>query len=398
MKVLRVIARLNTGGPARHVVILNRGLRDRGYETLLVHGQVGVGEASLEHLADEAALRTVRLAGLSSRVHVFDDCRALTKLVRIVFAESPDVIHTHTAKAGALGRLAGLAFNVTRRRSRRVLVVHTFHGHVFTGYFGRAASLLVRIAERSLARVTDRVVTLSPAQRQDIVGRFRIAPANRTVVIPLGLELEPLLAQSMGHATLRAQLGLGSGDLVIGFVGRFVPIKDLPTLIKAFAILLNAVPDATLVLAGDGPVRPALEALVRRLNLSNKVRFLGWSTDLGRLYATFDICALSSLNEGTPVALIEAMASGKAVVATNVGGVADVVADRVTGLLVPASNPEALADAFRLLAADPTMRKRIALAGKASVATRFTCGRLVADVDRLYSTALAQKRGVAPIR
>jgi glycosyltransferase involved in cell wall biosynthesis len=394
MKVLRIIARLNTGGPARHVVLLNKGLRARGYQTLLVHGRIDPGEGSLEYLADEAELRTIRIPDLGRRLSPLGDLRALAQLVRIIFHEAPDVIHTHTAKAGTLGRLAAFTFNSTRTRRRRSLVVHTFHGHVLAGYFRPTTNLLVRLAERSLAKITDRIVTISSAQRRDIVNRFRIAPERRTVTIPLGLDLEPLLSQPQSQPTLRGQLGLGMDDPVIGYVGRFVPIKDLPTLIRAFAIVVRHVPDAWLVLVGDGPIRPELESLVQRMNLGGRVRFLGWSNDLLLIYATIDICALSSLNEGTPVAIIEAMAAGKAVVATNVGGVADVIEDGSTGVLVPPGNAEAMADAFVMLAKDRTTRHRLGRAARGSVAARFAHERLVDDVDRLYAGALAEKRGL----
>ena len=394
MKVLRIIARLNTGGPARHVVLLDRGLRARGYETLLIHGRIDAGEGSLEYLADEARLRTLQISDLGRRLSPVGDLRAFAQLVRVIFKEAPDVVHTHTAKAGALGRLAAFTFNLTRARSRRSLVVHTFHGHVLAGYFRPTTNVLVRLAERSLAKITDRIVTISVAQRRDIVSRFRIAPEGRTVTIPLGLDLQPLLSQPQSQPTLRDQLGLGIDEPVIGYVGRFVPIKDLPTLIEAFAIVLKHVPDAALILAGDGPIRPELESLVQRMNLGGRVRFLGWSNDLGSIYATIDICALSSLNEGTPVAIIEAMAAGKAVVATDVGGVADVIEDGRTGILVPPGDAEAMANAVVMLAKDRTTRHRLGRAARESVAARFAHERLVDDVDRLYASALAEKRGL----
>jgi len=394
MKVLRIIARLNTGGPARHVVLLDRGLRARGYQTLLVHGRIDAGEGSLEHLADEARIPTLRIPNLGRRLSPLGDLRALAELVRVIFHEAPDVIHTHTAKAGALGRLAAFTFNVTRGRGRRSLVVHTFHGHVLAGYFRPAMNLLVRLAERSLAKITDRIVTISPAQRRDIVTRFRIAPERRTVIIPLGLELQPLLSQLQSQPTLRGELGLGIDDPVIGYVGRFAPIKDLPTLIEAFAIAVKDIPDAWLVMVGDGALRPELESLVQRTKLSGRVRFLGWSNDLASICATIDICALSSLNEGTPVAMIEAMAAGKAVVATNVGGVADVIEDGRTGVLVPPGDAQRLADAFVRLAKDRVARHRLGRAARDSVAARFAHERLVDDMDRLYASALAEKRGL----
>jgi glycosyltransferase involved in cell wall biosynthesis len=392
VKILRVIARLNVGGPARHVVLLDRGLRRRGHDTRLVHGSLAPLEASLEHLAVAAGLPTTYIRELGRRISPVDDLRAFARLLRLVFREAPDVIHTHTAKAGALGRLTAGLFNITRPRRRRCLVVHTFHGHVLTGYFRPATNVAIRLAERALATITDRVVTLSPAQRDDIVTRFGIAAASRTTVVPLGLDLEHLARLDPPAPHLRRRFGIPDGSLVVGYVGRLVAIKDLDTLIRAFARVAAKRPDAVLLLAGDGPLRPDIDAQVAALGLHQQVHLAGWIEDLAPLYATIDICALSSLNEGTPVALIEAMAAAKPVVATRVGGVADVVEHERTGLLVPPKQPDALADAILRLAADPAERSRMGAAGRQAVVGRFSAERLVDDIDKLYTEALVRKR------
>ena len=392
MKIIRVIARLNVGGPARHVVLLDQGLRARGYDTRLVHGSLAPFEASLERLATESGVPTTYIRDLGRRISPIGDLRAFVQLVRLVFRETPDVIHTHTAKAGTLGRLAACLFNITRSRRRRCVVVHTFHGHVLTGYFGPAGNAAVRLAERTLARITDRIVTISPSQRNDIVIRFGIAPAERTSVVPLGLDLRRLTCLDERAPSLRGRLGIPEGALVVGYVGRFVAIKDLPTLVRAFARVAAARPEAVLLLVGDGSLRPEIESLIASLGLQQRVCLAGWIEDVVPLYATIDICALSSLNEGTPVALIEAMAAGKAVVATGVGGVADVVDHERTGLLVRPRNPEALADAILRLAGDAAERSRMGTAGRATVVGRFSAERLVDDIDQLYKAALDRKR------
>ena len=278
MKVLRIIARLNVGGPARHVTLVNAGLDARRHDTLLVFGTLDAGEASLESAAQEAGLRTIKLQSLGRRVSPFADLQALTEVTRLVFSEAPDVIHTHTAKAGTVGRLAACLFNITRRRSRRCLVVHTYHGHVFEGYFGTATSRAIRTVERCLALITHRIVTISPAQRHDIVERFRVAPVGRTTMIPLGLALEPLLALQPGAPDLRERLGLGTGEVVVGFLGRMVPIKDLPTLIHAFAMALERMPNMRLLLAGDGPERPRLSSSSSAWELTEEWCFSDGST------------------------------------------------------------------------------------------------------------------------
>jgi glycosyltransferase involved in cell wall biosynthesis len=392
VKTLRIIARLNIGGPARHAVILDEGLRCRGTDTLLVYGQLEPGESGLDDEAAVRRLRAIRLPDLGRRIRPWSDLRALGRLLRIVFAERPDVVHTHTAKAGTLGRLAAFAFNATRRRGRRCLVVHTVHGNVLSGYFGPAGSLAVRLAERLLARVTDCIITLSPRQREEIVTRFRVAPASRVRVVPLGLELDGLLAlPPCGGGGLRAALGLAPDDIVFGYIGRFVPIKNLPALLEALAIALARAPSIRLVLVGDGPLRSELHQRVATLGVEHAVRFVGWQRDLPAVYATVDAVVLSSSNEGTPLALIEAMAAGRPVIATEVGGVADVVADAETGLLVPPGDSRRLADALVLLAGDAATRQRLASAGR-QAADRYRSERLVDDIMAIYDSGLATKR------
>ena len=391
VKILRVITRLNVGGPARHVVLLDRGLRGRGHETRLVYGSLAPGDGSLEHLAAAAGLPATPIRALGRRINPIGDLRAFARLLRLMFREAPDVVHTHTAKAGTLGRVAACLFNMTRPRRRRCVVVHTFHGHVLTGYFGPTMNMAVRLTERTLARITDRVVTISPAQRHDIVTRFSIAAAARTKVVPLGLDLERLAHLDSSVAHLRCKLGIPEQAVVVGFVGRFVAIKDLPTLIHAFALVAAKRPDAVLLLVGDGPLRAEIDALVAALALRN-VHMVGWVDDLAPVYAAVDIFALSSLNEGTPVAVIEAMAAAKAVVATRVGGVEDIVDHGHTGPLVPPQMPEALAEAIVRLAVAPDERLRMGAAGRQAVTSRFSPERLVDDIDTLYRDALAQKR------
>lgn len=386
-----MIARLNVGGPARHVVLLDRGLHARGYDTLLVHGSIDAGEASLEHLAQAGGLRTLKIPELGRSISPLSDVRAFLQLIRTIFREAPDVVHTHTAKAGTLGRLAALAYNATRSRRRRCVVVHTFHGHVLSGYFGRTGNVLVRLAERTLAAGTDRIVAISPRQRRELVSRFRVAPDARTTIVALGLDLRPLLEQTADAPNLRRELQIGDEDIVVGYVGRFVPIKNIALLVRAFAAASQGQENRWLLLAGDGPLRAELESLAVECGVQHRVRFLGWTENLAALYATIDICALSSLNEGTPVAIIEAMAAAKPVVATAVGGVADVVDDGRTGILVESGDSDALAAALRHLAENPAERRALGEAARLEV-SRFSSERLVDDIDRLYSEALAEKR------
>ncbi|MGE3956607.1 MAG: glycosyltransferase family 4 protein [Vicinamibacterales bacterium] len=393
MKVLRVIARLNVGGPARHVALLNAGLQARGHQTLLVYGALDTGEASLESMAVESGIPLRREEHLGRAIDATSDVRAFLAILGTIFREQPDVIHTHTAKAGALGRAAALVYNATRRRRQRALVVHTFHGHVFEGYFSPAMNRLVRLGERWLARAADTIVTISPRQRDDIVHRFGVAADDRTVVVPLGLDLDSLLGLPEGADAGRAAFGFASDDIVVGFSGRMVPVKDLGTAMAAFGAAVTRQPRLRLLLAGDGPGRAMLEKQAATLGVADRVRFLGWVSDLPAFYRMLDVFLLSSLNEGTPVSAIEAMAAARPVVATAVGGVPDVVEHGRTGILVPAQDTGAMAGALVELAAAGDRRLALGREGRRRARERYSHLRLVDDVERLYRDGLASKRG-----
>ena len=389
LRVLRVIARLNVGGPARHVTLLDAGLRARGFDTLLAFGAIGPGEASLESLIEDTGIPAVRIRDLGRRVSPLSDIRALASLVRLIFRFRPDVVHTHTAKAGTLGRLAAALYNATRPRAQRCLVVHTFHGHVLHGYFSHWTSVAVRAVERALARLTDGVLVLSPRQQHDIVDRFRVAPRKRVQVVPLGLDLATLLALPHASAGDRA-------PVVFGYVGRFVPIKNLPLLLESFAAAHAEAPGTRLLLAGDGESRRDAEGWVASRGLQDAVQFVGWQHDLAALYRSIDVLVLTSLNEGTPVAAIEAMAAAVPVISTDVGGVGDVVLDERTGLLAPSGAADQLSRAMLRLARSAEERSRLGLAGRQMVAARFTAERLVSDMSDIYRRELARKRRTPP--
>jgi glycosyltransferase involved in cell wall biosynthesis len=390
-RVLRVIARLNVGGPARHAVILDAGLRHRNFETLLLHGTVREGEASFDHLAEQRGLRTVRLSSLGRRIRVLDDVRAFAGIWRTLREFQPDIVHTHTAKAGALGRFAAALHNVFIPRERKAVVVHTFHGHVLQGYFGPIGTRFVRVAERFLAAMTDCTIAISELQRRDLVDTFGVAQPARTVVVSLGLELEPLLTiTSEDRARVRAAAGYDK-EFVVGFVGRLVPIKHTTMLIDAVKIVRHELPQIRLVITGDGPERHRLEARARDSGVADITAFNGWQEDLGAVYAPLDLLVLTSRNEGTPVALIEAMAAGVPVAATAVGGVPDVIQDRVTGLLTDES-PRSVADSILETARAPQAAADRAVRAREFARANFSESSLLDRMSDLYERLLRQKR------
>jgi glycosyltransferase involved in cell wall biosynthesis len=390
-RILRVIARLNVGGPARQVMVLDDRLRSRGWDTIVAHGRTAPDEASFEEAARAAGVHLHPITELGRSVRVWSDLIALIRLLGLLWRVEPDVVHTHTAKAGALGRLAASVYNVSRPPSHRCLIVHTFHGHVMDGYFGPITNRLVRLAERALGRLADRIVTISDRQWQDIVVRYRIAAPGKVSMVPLGFELESF--DDLPSVTrAREALGLPSEGLAVGFIGRLVSIKQPLDLVDAFARLSAAEDAAVLLIVGDGELKSRVEQEVRSRGLTDRVVFAGWRSDLANVYAAIDIVALTSRNEGTPVTLIEAMAAGCPVVATDVGGVADLVEDGMNGLLVAAGDTRAFGEALVRLARDPVERERLGRNGRARVLARYQADRLADELDRLYRVALQEKR------
>jgi glycosyltransferase involved in cell wall biosynthesis len=385
IRVLRVIARLNVGGPAMQAALLTERLDPARYDSLLVTGREDAAEGNFLRLHGRSLAALEVIPELGRELRLRNDGVALARLVKLMRERRPDIVHTHTAKAGTLGRVAARLARVPR-------VVHTYHGHVFDGYFSPARTRTFVAIERWLGRFTDRLVAVSEAVARDL-GRLRIGTPARTVVLPLGLDLEPFLRAEALRGEFRAELGIGRDVPLVGIVARLVPIKRHEDVLHAVALLVTAMPACRVVVVGDGERRQPLEALARRLGLDGVVTFLGWRRDLDRIYADLDVAVLGSLNEGSPVSLIEAMAAARPVVATAVGGVPDLVDDEISGRLVRPGDPRALADAMRGVLVDRDLGRRMGLAGRKQVHPAFASARLLDDVNRLYGELLAAGAG-----
>jgi glycosyltransferase involved in cell wall biosynthesis len=385
IKILRVIARLNMGGPALHVSYLTAGLRERGYDTTLVAGTLARGEDSMSFVADARDVDVVRIDELGREISPLRDLVATLRLARLIRRERPDILHTHTAKAGTVGRVAAL---LAGRRAPPI-VVHTFHGHVLRGYFGPLRSGLFRLLERWLAARTTALIAVSPQVRDDLVA-LGVAPPERFVVIRLGIELdERVAAEQNGRAESRRYLGIASDRFAVGWIGRMTAVKRTDDVLVAFRRLRDDGVDAVLCMVGDGPDRPELERRAHELGVIRDTLFLGYQEDVAPFYAAFDALVLPSSNEGTPVSAIEALAAGRPVVATRVGGVPDVVQEGQDGFLVDPGATDDLADRLARLARDPALRERMGGAGRERVLPRYAVARLIDDVDRLYRSLLA---------
>jgi glycosyltransferase involved in cell wall biosynthesis len=382
IRVLRVIARLNIGGPAIQAISLTALMQKHGYATRLVRGSESADEGTMDDLAQRMGVEPTLVASMR-RDPGPGDLRALAELVRIARRDRPALVHTHAAKGGTLGRVAVmLAFP-----GRRPAVVHTFHGHSLTGYFSsRTARLYTRI-ERFLAKRTDVLVAVSEEVRDDLVG-LGVAPLEQFEIVRLGLDLSAFADdgdRAARRGLVRAQWGVGDDEEVVTLVARLVPIKRVDRFHETAALLRDR-PRTRFVVVGDGELRDELQASEPARALGDRLVWAGFRRDMPDVCFASDVVALTSDNEGTPVSLIEAQAAATPVVSTSVGGVRSVVLDGETGLL--ADDPEALAGAIRTLLDDPARRAAMASRGREHVLGTFGVERLVDDLDRLYRRLL----------
>jgi glycosyltransferase involved in cell wall biosynthesis len=384
IRVLRVIARLNMGGPTLHVAYLTKGLEERGYETTLVAGSLARGEDSMAFEAEKLGIDAVQIPQLHRDLSPLYDPMSVRRLVEVIRDVRPHIVHTHTAKAGAVGRMAALLAG----EARPPVLVHTFHGHVLRGYFDPVRTEFFRETERFLARHTTRLIAVGPEVRDDLVS-LGVAPAEKFSVIRLGIDLEGRVAGEEEGEDLRRVFGIPPGRFVVGWIGRMTGIKRVPDVLETFKRLLDRGADAQLVLVGDGPERDHLEERARELGIARRTLFVGYQREIAPYLGLFDALLLPSANEGTPVVAIEALAARRPVVATRVGGVPDVVRDGVDGFLAGVGDVDALAARLDELARDPALRARLGEAGRDHVVPRYRVSRLVDDVDVLYRDLLA---------
>jgi glycosyltransferase involved in cell wall biosynthesis len=382
MTIMHVITRLNLGGAALAVLELAAGQRGRGHDVIVVAGTIPRGEESMETVAGELGVPYVRVPALRRELSLRSDTRAVRELRRLIREHRPDVVHTHTAKAGAAGRLAA----TTSRGARPRATVHEYHGHVLSGYFDSRRERVFRLVERGLAHLTDRLIAVSDEVRDDLVA-YGIAPRSKFEVVQYGFDLDARTAAAPdARARARAEIGAGADAFVIGWIGRLTAIKRPLDLIRVVAELEGAV----LVAIGDGEDRPEVEGLIDSLGVADRVHLLGYRKDVADWYAAMDAFLLVSANEGTPVVAIEALAAAVPVVATNAGGTSTVVDDGETGALLPVGDIVGLAHALDELRGNEARRAQQGALGAARMRDRFSVARMVDDVERVYAGILAR--------
>jgi glycosyltransferase involved in cell wall biosynthesis len=389
-RVARVITRLNIGGPSIQATRLTSALGAHGYTTRLFHGRLGAGEGDMSYLLDGSA-DAVFIPTLCRPVSPFDDLRTLVRLYRELRRYQPHIVHTHMAKAGLLGRLAATAYNLTRGSAPRARIVHTYHGHVLEGYFGAATTAVIVSLERLLARASDTIIAISPQIRRELLDGFRIGRDEQYRLVPLGFDLKSFAdTGDQARVAARRELGLPAGVPVITTVGRLTAIKQHRLFLDIVQQVALKHPALVALIVGDGELRTELEAYAASIGMAERVRFLGWRRDLATIYGATDVFLLTSRNEGTPVALIEAMATAVPGVSTEVGGVKDVIDSPRVGLLAADGDVAALAAAVSRLLENPDERVAMGTAARAAVLGRYGFERLVGDIAHLYGELLAR--------
>src|ERR1044072_1201933 len=411
-KVIRVIARLNVGGPAKHVAWLTEGLREDGYNTLTGAGKGAQGEEDMGYFASDIGVFPLYIPQMSREISA-KDAVTVWKLFRLFLRERPDIVHTHTAKAGTVGRAAGFLYRwltpgVLIGKPRQCKFVHTYHGHVFHSYYGRGRTQLFLFVERLLAKiVTNRLIVISKQQSIEIGEKFGVGRPSQIKVIPLGLDLGIFADYAKRRSKFRHELCVPDDAILVGIVGRLTEIKNHEMFLNVVARFKEIDPACRrqgavrFIVIGDGLLREQLEYQSLELGLEKDVIFVGGRKDPEYFYPALDVVALTSHNEGTPLTLIEAMANARPVVATNVGGVVDLLGEVIEdgpyqvcsrGLSVPAGDEEAFVAALSRLIHDRSLQQEVGERGLELVEVKYEKERLLEDIKALYSELMNEGR------
>jgi glycosyltransferase involved in cell wall biosynthesis len=394
-RVLRIINRLNLGGPTFNAAYLTRYLPPE-FETMLVSGMKDETEMSSEFIVKDLDLHPVYVPEMYRELNPMRDYKAFFKIRKIIQDFKPHIVHTHAAKPGAVGRFAAWTCGVP-------VILHTFHGHVFHSYFSPAKTRVFIEIERALARMSTRLIALSELQKKELVEDFKIAPASKFEIVSLGFDLNKFAADKESkRAAFRKKYNIAEDEVAIGIVGRLVPVKNHDLFLEAVKwVSERSKTKIRAFIIGDGEERPRLEALAKSLNLPfnsdhpelpNTLSFTSWIKEIDVSNAGMDIIALTSHNEGTPVSLIEAQASGKPMVSTNVGGIENIVLSGKSALLSPPGDVLAFAQNLLQLVDQPSLREQMAHTGTDYVMENFSYQRLCRDMAALYHRLLEEKK------
>lgn len=388
IKVLRIINRFNLGGPTFNAALLTRYLDD-DFETLLIGGVPDEEETDSLHILEKYDVKPIIIPELIRNPNLVSDRKAYRKIKAIIEEFKPDIVHTHASKAGVLGRKAAISCGVKT-------IVHTYHGHVFHSYFGKFKTHLIKSLERNLAKKSSGIVAISNLQKEELVKKHRICAADKVKVVPLGFDLSSFLQDNPAKRDqVRNDYNIEAGDVAIAIVGRLAPIKNHSFFLKVIEQLLGkGVLNIKVFIVGDGSERELIEKMSNSLNTKygQKITLTSWIFDIATFNKGMDIICLTSDNEGTPVSLIEAQASGLPVISTDVGGVRDIVLDGESGFITKLGDIETYVEKLRLLVENEKLRVKFAATGRDFVTSRFNYERLAKDMSTYYRELLKKEK------
>lgn len=385
IRVMRIITRLNVGSPAMHAVLLTQRLGPPVYESVLVCGANQPQGGNMAYFAEAHGVQPVYINELGDALDPVTSARLIRRLYLLMRQCQPDIVHTHMARAGFAGRAAARLAGVP-------VIVHTFHGHVFSGEFDPLSTRLFIALEQLAARWSDTIITQTQSTRRELAEVHRVARQARMTILPLGLDLDAFAHTPRGLGVFRRQWGIPPDAPLVGIVGRMVPVKNHALFLESAAQVRARLPNARFVIVGDGETRRDIEAQIDRLGLRGGVTLTGWQRDLAPLYSDLDVLVNSSHSEGTPTPIIEALTVGCPVVATAVGGVPDLLGHGSLGRLVPPGSPALLAEAIVQTLAAPLQHA----SARELMLSRYGIDRLAADLDSLYHGLLARKGRAHP--
>ncbi len=395
-KIVRIIARLNVGGPARHVVWLNQALQNEEFESVLLTGTVPEGEEDMGYFAAQHGVEPKFIPEMSRELSP-KDIVSLWKVFRELWREKPDIIHTHTAKAGTIGRVAGFFYRWLSWR--KVKIVHTYHGHIFHSYYGKLKTKVFLLIEKTLAFLaTDKIIAISQQQFEEIHRQFGVGREKQFKVITLGIDLSAFADYEAKQNILRDEINAKPDEILVGLVGRLTEIKNHSFFLQVAKIYQERknsnFPALRFVIIGDGHLRELLEKEAENLGIKEVVTFLGNRNDADIFYAGLDIVALTSLNEGTPLSLIEAMANSRPCISTAVGGVVDLLGEVKSeeggfaicerGIRVKLNEVEGFYNGLIYLAKNGELRKGFGKSGLEFVLTNYSKQTLISNLQSLY--------------
>lgn len=392
IKVLRIINRFNLGGPTYNVAYLSKYMPDE-FETLLVGGAKDETEESSDFIVNNLGLNPIIIDEMKREIDIKNDLIAYKKLKKIILEYQPDIVHTHASKAGTLGRLAAAACNVP-------VIVHTFHGHVFHSYFGKLKTAFYKNIERYLAKRSTAIIAISEKQKYELTTIHHICDEKKIHVIPLGFDLSKFQKnQEEKRRSFRTEYNLDNDEIAISIIGRLVPVKNHALFLEGLKIVSEKTSKKIRAfIIGDGESRQEIEEKAKSLNIDfissptkkekKLLTFTSWIKDIDVALAGSDIVALTSFNEGTPVSLIEAQAANKAIVATNVGGIENVVIPEETALLCKNNDLNEFSKQLLRLIENENIRQSMAQKGWENVKEKFHFTRLVSDMEKLYKKLL----------